>query len=101
MLPSVDEAERERHERRLARDRRRREQGKPAYFDPSAGEARGAGGALDGDPADRRTDAGLLAALEAEALDSEGLATQQARSRAARPRAGNRGVGSVASRARA
>ena len=32
MLPCVDEAERERHERRLERDRRRREQGKPTYF---------------------------------------------------------------------
>jgi putative peptidoglycan lipid II flippase len=33
MLPSVDEVERERHERRLERDRRRREQGKTAYFE--------------------------------------------------------------------
>jgi len=32
MLPSVEEAERERHERRLERDRRRREQGKSTYF---------------------------------------------------------------------
>jgi putative peptidoglycan lipid II flippase len=39
MLPSVDEAERERHERRLERDRRRREHGKTGYFedDPAAG----------------------------------------------------------------
>ncbi len=36
MLPSVDEAERERYERRLERDRRRREQGKTAYFEPDA-----------------------------------------------------------------
>jgi len=33
MLPSVDEAERERHERRLERDRRRREHGKATYFE--------------------------------------------------------------------
>ena len=33
MLPSVDEAERERHERRLERDRRRREQGKATFFE--------------------------------------------------------------------
>ncbi len=36
MLPSVDEAEREREERRLERDRRRREHGKPAYFETGA-----------------------------------------------------------------
>jgi len=33
MLPSVDEAERERYERRLERDRRRRERGKGTYFE--------------------------------------------------------------------
>jgi hypothetical protein len=32
----VEDAERERHERRIARDRRRREQGKPAYFESDA-----------------------------------------------------------------
>src|SRR6476660_4593869 len=38
MLPSVDEVERERYERRLERERRRREQGKTTYFesDPAA-----------------------------------------------------------------
>ena len=36
MLPYVDEAERERHERRLERDRRRREQGKQTYFESDA-----------------------------------------------------------------
>jgi putative peptidoglycan lipid II flippase len=56
MLPPVDEAERERHERRLERDRRRREKGKPSYL-----ESR---------------DPGVLAALEAEAFDEEGFATQ-------------------------
>src|SRR4051812_26763705 len=65
MLPSVDEAERERHERRLERERRRREQGKPPHFDP-------------GPPAQEpSSEAGVLAGLEAEALDAEGLATEQ------------------------
>src|SRR6185437_13293086 len=32
----VEDAERQRHERRLERDRRRREQGKPAYFESDA-----------------------------------------------------------------
>ena len=32
----MEDAERQRHERRLARDRRRREQGKPAYFESQA-----------------------------------------------------------------
>src|SRR5581483_6871615 len=36
MLPCVDEAERERYERRLERDRRRRERGKTAYFEDEA-----------------------------------------------------------------
>jgi putative peptidoglycan lipid II flippase len=62
MLPCVDEAERERHERRLERDRRRREQGKPSYFES---ESRGP-----------ERDHGVLASLEAEAFDEEGLATQ-------------------------
>jgi putative peptidoglycan lipid II flippase len=76
----VDEAERERHERRLERDRRRREQGKPGYFESEA--------ALDSwpiaqDPAERSTailrprrdpDRGELMELEAQALDAEGQA---------------------------
>jgi putative peptidoglycan lipid II flippase len=76
----VDDAERQRHERRLARDRRRREQGKPAYFESDA--------TLDSwpisqDPAERPTsilrpqrDRGELVELEALALDEEGQATQ-------------------------
>jgi putative peptidoglycan lipid II flippase len=71
MLPSVDEAERERHERRLERDRRRRGQGKQAYFESK-------------EPAEQSKtiarpsrEAGVLAGLEAEAFDAEG-AMQQA-----------------------
>ena len=76
----MDDAERQRQERRLARDRRRRERGKPAYFESDA--------SLDSwpisqDPADRptsilrsRRDRGELAELEALALDEEGQATQ-------------------------
>jgi putative peptidoglycan lipid II flippase len=76
----VDDAERQRQERRQARDRRRREQGKPTYFESDA--------TLDSwpisqDPADRptsilrpRRDGGELAELEALALDEEGQATQ-------------------------
>jgi putative peptidoglycan lipid II flippase len=76
----VDDGERQRQERRLERDRRRREQGKEAYFESDA--------ALDAwpvaqDPAEQSTmilrpgrDRGTLAGLEAEALDEEGLATQ-------------------------
>jgi putative peptidoglycan lipid II flippase len=75
----VEDAERERHERRIARDRRRREQGKPAYFESDA--------KLDSwpvaqDPAERSTsilrprrDGGELLELEALALDEEGQAT--------------------------
>jgi putative peptidoglycan lipid II flippase len=72
MLPLVDEAERERHERRLERDRRRREQGKLTYF-------------KNEEPSERSTvnlrpsrEAGVLAGLEAQALDAEGFATQDA-----------------------
>ena len=76
----MDEAERQRHERRLERDRRRREQGKTAYFESDA--------TLDSwpiaqDPAEQptsilrpRRDRGELAELEAQALDAEGQATQ-------------------------
>jgi putative peptidoglycan lipid II flippase len=74
----VEDAERQRHERRLERDRRRREQGKPVYFESEA--------TLDSwpvaqDPAERSTaimrprrDRGELIELEAQALDQEGLA---------------------------
>jgi len=73
----VDDAERQRHERRLARDRRRREQGKPAYFESDA--------TLDAwlvaqDPAEQpttilrpRRDRGELTA---RSLDEEAQATQ-------------------------
>jgi putative peptidoglycan lipid II flippase len=76
----VDEAERQRHERRLARDRRRVEQGKPTYFETDA--------TLDSwpvaqDPAERSTaiirprrERGQLIELEADALDQEGQALQ-------------------------
>jgi len=52
MLPSVDEAERERHERRLERDRRRLEHGKATYFesDPALDT-----GAVAHEPADPPT----------------------------------------------
>src|SRR5579862_2062460 len=39
MLPSVDDAERERYERRLERERRRREQGKQSFFEPDEATA--------------------------------------------------------------
>jgi putative peptidoglycan lipid II flippase len=80
MLPLVEDAERQRQERRLARDRRRREQGKPTYFESEA--------TLDSwpvaqDPAERSTaiirprrDRGELTELEAQALDTEGQAAQ-------------------------
>jgi putative peptidoglycan lipid II flippase len=76
----VEDAERQRQERRLERDRRRRDQGKQTYFESEA--------TLDSwpiaqDPAEQSTmilrpsrDRGTLAGLEAEALDEEGLATQ-------------------------
>jgi putative peptidoglycan lipid II flippase len=78
----VDEAERQRHERRLERDRRRREQGKPVYFESEA--------TLDAwpvaqDPSERSTaiirparERRELIELEAQALDQEGLAAQTA-----------------------
>ena len=75
----MDDAERQRHERRLARDRRRREQGKATYFESEA--------SLDSwpiaqDPAEQptsiirpRRDRGELAELEARSLDEEAQAT--------------------------
>ncbi len=76
----MDDAERQRHERRLARDRRRREQGKPTYFDSDAPlESR----PVSQDPAERSTailrpgrDRSELIELEARALDQEGQAAQ-------------------------
>ena len=76
----VEDAERQRQERRLARDRRRREEGRPTYFESDA--------TLDSwpiaqDPAERptsilrpRRDRGELTEIEALALDEEGQATQ-------------------------
>ena len=76
----MEDAERQRRERRLARDRRRREQGRPTYFESDA--------SLDSwpvsqDPAERptaivrpRRERGELTELEARALDEEGQSTQ-------------------------
>src|SRR5260221_12000954 len=82
MLPFVDEAERERHERRLERDRRRREQGQQAYFES---EARPNPQPPHEESAENSTmvlrpsrESGILAGLEADALDSEGMPTQSA-----------------------
>jgi len=76
----VDDAERQRHERRLARDRRRREQGKAAYFESDATHD---SWPIAQDPAEQptsilrpRRDRGELAELEARTLDEEGQATQ-------------------------
>jgi putative peptidoglycan lipid II flippase len=76
----VEDAERERQERRLARDRRRRDQGKPAYFES---DARHDAWPIAQDPAEQPTsilrpgrDRGELTELEAQALDEEGLAAQ-------------------------
>jgi putative peptidoglycan lipid II flippase len=78
----VEDAERQRQERRLERDRRRRQQGKPTYFETDA--------TLDSwpiaqDPAERSTailrparDRGELTELEAQTLDEEGLAAEVA-----------------------
>jgi hypothetical protein len=79
----VDDAERQRHERRLARDRRRRDQGKPTYFESEA--------TLDSwpvaqDPSElsttilrpRRDPRGELVGLEAAAIDQEGAAMEVA-----------------------
>jgi putative peptidoglycan lipid II flippase len=80
----VEDAERQRQERRLERDRRRREQGKPTYFESDA--------KLDSwpiaqDPSERSTaiirprrdpERDELIELEAQALDQEGQAAQAA-----------------------
>ena len=80
MLPTMRDAERERLERRLERDRQRREQGKPTYFESEA--------TLDlwpigQDPGDQptaiirpRRDRRELSELEAIGLDEEAQATQ-------------------------
>ncbi len=76
----MDDAERQRHERRLARDRRRLEQGKPTYFESDAPlEPR----PVSQDPSERSTaiirtyrDRGELTELEAQAFDAEGQAAQ-------------------------
>jgi putative peptidoglycan lipid II flippase len=83
MLPLVEDAERERHERRLARDRRRREQGQPTYFEGDASPEDP--GPVTQDPDEKSTsimrprrdpDRGELIELEAQALGGEGQATQ-------------------------
>jgi putative peptidoglycan lipid II flippase len=78
----VDDAERQRHDRRLERDRRRREQGKQTYFES---EAKLDSWPVSQDPAERSTsilrpvrDRGELIELEAQALDQEGQAAQAA-----------------------
>jgi putative peptidoglycan lipid II flippase len=78
----VEDAERQRQERALERDRRRREQGKPAYFES---EATLESWPVAQDPAEGPTsilrparDRGELIALEGQALDQEGLATEVA-----------------------
>jgi putative peptidoglycan lipid II flippase len=74
----VKDAERERQERRLARDRRRREQGKPAYFESDATHD---SWPIAQDPAEHPTsilrlgrERGALTELEARMLDEEGQA---------------------------
>ena len=78
----MEEAERQRHERRLARDRRRREQGKPTYFE---GDASPESEPVAEDPDEKSTsilrprrdpDRGELIELEAQALGGEAQATQ-------------------------
>jgi putative peptidoglycan lipid II flippase len=75
----VDDAERERQNRREERDRRRREQGRPTYFES---EARLDSWPVAQDPAEQPTmiirpgrDRGELAQLEGLALDEEAQAT--------------------------
>jgi putative peptidoglycan lipid II flippase len=76
----VEDAERQRQERRLARDRRRREQGKPAYFES---EATLDSWPISQDPAERSTtiirprrERDELIELEALAFDAEGQVAQ-------------------------
>ena len=84
----MDDAERQRQERRLERDRRRREQGRPTYFESEA--------TLDSwpvaqDPAEQptmivrpRRDGETLTELEALGLDEEGQSLQVAAPASAR-----------------
>jgi putative peptidoglycan lipid II flippase len=74
----VEDAERQRHERRMARDRRRREEGKPTYFESDATLE---SWPVSQDPAELSTsilrprlDRDELTELEALALDAEGQA---------------------------
>jgi putative peptidoglycan lipid II flippase len=76
----VDDADRQRHERRLARDRRRREQGRPAYFETDATHD---AWPIVQDPAEQptsilrpRRDRDELTEVEARTIDEEGQATQ-------------------------
>jgi putative peptidoglycan lipid II flippase len=78
----VEDAERQRQERRLERDRRRREQGKQTYFES---EATLESWPVAQDPSERSTaiirptrDRGELIELEAQALDQEGVAAPAA-----------------------
>jgi putative peptidoglycan lipid II flippase len=80
----VDDAERQRQERRLARDRRRREQGKATYFES---DAKLDSWPVSQDPAPAPTsilrprrdpDRDELIELEAQAFDQEGQAAQAA-----------------------
>jgi putative peptidoglycan lipid II flippase len=71
----ADDPDRERLQRRLERDRRRREQGRPTYFDD---EARLESWPIAGDPAEQptvilrgRRERGELVELEALAIDEE------------------------------
>jgi len=84
MLPFVEDAERQRQERRLERDRRRREQGKQTYFES---EATHDSWPISQDPASAPTsilrprrdpERDELIELEAQALDQEGQAAQAA-----------------------
>jgi putative peptidoglycan lipid II flippase len=76
----VEDAERERQQRRLERDRRRREQGKPVYFEHEAvADARPISQESADDPTAvlrPRRDGAALTELEARSLDEEALATQ-------------------------
>ncbi len=76
----MEDAERQRQERRLERDRRRREQGKPTYFESDAALD---SGPVAQDPSERSTaiirprrDDGVLTELAALELDEEAGAMQ-------------------------
>ena len=76
----MDDAERQRHERRLARDRRRREQGKPTYFES---ETKPGSSLVVQEPVERSTailrprrDGSELTEVGARAFDEEAGAMQ-------------------------